>query len=1217
MSCVGETSLRREANPARGEVAQMIGRGPLAGLLLVAAFAFAAPAGAAEVPRWVVTATTNPTHVLPHSPSSAAQEIVTTGTGGTFKLSVETPLCEGAETTEPIALGATAAEVQVALEALSCAVQRANVEVTGGPGGTSPYLVNFLNELASQPIRAIKADGASLTGVGAGVSVVEQTRGSYAAQMTVTATNVGGAASDGKPITLSDALPPSVSGSVVTGYDAYASGSAFAGSGGAEMTCSPAPVTTASCEYAGAVDAGDSLVMTVTLDAGGASGMPAMLANSATVSGGGASEASDPAPLVVDASPAPFGPAPGAVHTDLSNDSAGGHANVNTAFTLSTSDANGVAANAKDIRLDLPRGLVASAVDLPQCTMHQVLEGFKNPNACPSDTMVGTAMVTLGTGEAGPRGGPETVIVPVYNIAPAPGEPFALAFDGVLLPVRMDTSILSNGDFSARVTVSGLSEAAVFLSAVVTIWGVPADHSGPGANGEHTLFGQEFGGPNGGETRVPLLTNPQQCAEALSGEMSADSWSRPGVFEPAGVLSVAQMTSCDQLSFEPSISMIPDTFQAGAPAGYTLDMKVPQDASPDGVATPDVRGVQLMLPPGTVLSPSGAAGLTACSDEQFFGRSHGTQEPAAPAACPRESQIGVAEVRTPTLPLPLRGSLFVGQPECEPCTPEDAASGRLLHLLLEVRGEGESAIVVKLAGTGSIDQQTGQITVRFDNDPQLPLSELRLSLGGGERATLSNPRACGAVRTTGLLTPWSAPETTDAAPFSEFQIEEGCFGPQFTPSFLAGIGNIQAGSYGALTVSFGRGDSDQYLSRLEMRLPRGLLGRLSTVPRCHEPQAGEGTCGADSAIGHAQVLLGPGSQPLSIEDGQVFLTDGYGGAPFGLSIVVPTTAGPYGLAGTNGRGAVVVRARLEVDSTDAHVTIRSDALPTAVDGIPLQLRRVTLAIDRPGFMVAPTNCAKRSIAATLTSSEGAAASVSSAFQVGNCGTLPFTPRLSASTQARTSKLGGASLHIKLLGVPGQANPAKIRVQLPIQLPTRLTTLQQACTDRTFAADPATCPAASAIGTASVSTPVLARPLAGPAYLVSHGGVAFPDIEIVLQGEGVTLVLDGHTTIHGGVTSSSFEAVPDVPIGVFDLSFPEGPHSILGANLPARARRSMCAQKLVMPTQIAGQNGALVKQSRRVTVLGCRHAKVTRHRGRRRQPGRPRAPRRARTHRRRG
>jgi hypothetical protein len=316
----------------------------------------------------------------------------------------------------------------------------------------------------------------------------------------------------------------------------------------------------------------------------------------------------------------------------------------------------------------------------------------------------------------------------------------------------------------------------------------------------------------------------------------------------------------------------------------------------------------------------------------------------------------------------------------------------------------------------------------------------------------------------------------------------------------------------------------------------------------------------------------------------VYLAGPYKGAPFSLSIVVPAQAGPFEL------GTVVVRAALFIDRHDSHITVVSDPLPTILQGIPLRIRQVTVDLDRPGFMLTPTSCAPMSVNATITSTQGVSATASSHFQVTNCANLPFKPVLTASTTGRASKPNGASLDVKIASGVGMANIASVKVDLPKQLPSRLTTLQKACLAAVFDANPASCPAASNVGTATAVTPVLGQPLSGPAYLVSHGGAAFPDLEIVLQGENVTLILDGNTQIKKGITSSTFKAIPDAPIKSFELKLPTGKYSALGTNLSQSAKYNLCGQTLAMPTVLTAQNGASIKQTTKIAVTGCPKAK---------------------------
>jgi hypothetical protein len=288
---------------------------------------------------------------------------------------------------------------------------------------------------------------------------------------------------------------------------------------------------------------------------------------------------------------------------------------------------------------------------------------------------------------------------------------------------------------------------------------------------------------------------------------------------------------------------------------------------------------------------------------------------------------------------------------------------------------------------------------------------------------------------------------------------------------------------------------------------------------------------------------------------------------------------------------VVVRTGLYIDRNTAQVTVKSDPFPTILDGIPLDIRNIDVEINRHEFTLNPTSCDAMAVIGEETSTAGQVAGLSSRFQAGGCTSLPFHPSFTASTQGSTSKADGASLTVKVDPLPGQANIAKVDLQLPEQLPARLSTLQKACTEAQFNANPGGCPEASFIGTATAHTPILSGPLAGPAILVSHGNAAFPDVEFVLQGEnGVELVLDGKTQIKNGITYSKFETVPDAPVSSFETVLPEGPHSVLTRVLSASAKDSLCAQKLEMPTTVTGQNGVVVNQVTKIAVTGCKAVK---------------------------
>jgi hypothetical protein len=327
------------------------------------------------------------------------------------------------------------------------------------------------------------------------------------------------------------------------------------------------------------------------------------------------------------------------------------------------------------------------------------------------------------------------------------------------------------------------------------------------------------------------------------------------------------------------------------------------------------------------------------------------------------------------------------------------------------------------------------------------------------------------------------------------------------------------------------------------------------------------------------VAAGAGSDPYWVE-GTVYLTGPYKGAPFGLLIVTPAKAGPFNL------GNVVTRAALRVNEFTAAATVESDPLPQILDGVPLRVKTVVVTLDRPGFMIAPTNCSQLAVTGSITGaspsgSPAATVAVSTPYAVTGCKALAFSPSFTASTAGNNKRGQGASLKLRI-GYPAgtQANLHKVDVEVPRVLPTQDTTLKEACTERQFNLNPAGCPAHSDVASVVVHTPVLASPLTGPAYLVSHGDAAFPDVELVLQGEGVELIVDGKTQIKKNVTYSHFETIPDAPISSFEFSAPKGPHALFGAF------GNFCQKQLRMPVTMTGQNGAVINQNTRVQVEDC-------------------------------
>ncbi len=822
-------------------------------------------------------------------------------------------------------------------------------------------------------------------------------------------------------------------------------------------------------------------------------------------------------------------------------------------------------------------------------------------NLCAPDTAVGVAEVTLD--EPGVfTTGPGTVTVPVFNLAPAPGEPARFGIEALKVPVVLETAVRTGRDYGVVVTAKNTSQTAGVLASKVTIWGVPGDPRHNASRGWECVGNRKSNPPSFpkcGEQKppavVPFLNLPTACRGNWTAPMRAQSWVSHAEYTPFLESEFpVSLGACNLLAFNLAISTEPDVHAASMPTGLTVGVEVPQVETPEGRAQSTLRRTTVTLPRGLDLSPAAAGGLLACSSLQmgFEGSEERAQTnnddfSAGQALCPDAAKVGTASIKSPDLKNELIGSVYLAQQDTNPFEPP-----LVLYLVAE---DPLSGVRVKLAGKVTPDAVSGQQVSVFENTPEVPFEKLTLKFFGGPKAPLSTPALCGAYMTTTSFIPWSG--NAEATPSASFQIASGPGGGAcppsplpFGPAFAAGSANTLAGAFTPFTLTIAKPDGDQALNGITVHLPAGMAAMLSSVTPCPEPSAGQPWgCGADSLLGHATTSSGLGGEPFNLT-GDVYITSGYDGAPFGLLVETDAKAGPFDL------GRIDVRSRINVDPSTAAVTVTTDGgprgeiVPTILKGVPVQLKQISVTIDRPNFQFNPTNCRVSSISGTLTGDGGSAANVASPFQIGGCASLPFTPTLAAFTQGNATKANGASLTIKVSSSPGQANIAKTRLALPIALPSRLTTIQKACVDSVFAANPAACPEGSNIGRATVHTPVLKGTLTGPAYLVSHGGAAFPDVEFVLQGEGITLVLDGQTDVKKGITTSTFNALPDAPVTSFEAVLPEGPHSALTSNVAASKGFSLCGAKLVMPTTITGQNGAVIQQQTRIPVLGCASVK---------------------------
>ncbi|HET6505909.1 MAG TPA: hypothetical protein VFG42_03910 [Baekduia sp.] len=855
---------------------------------------------------------------------------------------------------------------------------------------------------------------------------------------------------------------------------------------------------------------------------------------------------------------------------------AGGHPDFTLSFSLPT-DPNAVVDGQQSpgppeavhsVEVDLPPGMLGNPNAVTECDMRDFAEPSVGQARCPLSSQVGVADVGL----AGGSGDVSHNLVGIFNLKHGPDVParFGINYLGA---VAIIDGHVRPGDYGISAASVSISQALTIQTVKFTLWGVPADPSHDSYRGG---LPDPLTGPSqslGGVTPVPFMYAPTSCTGSpVSFTVRGDSWEHRGVFDTRTITMDTDGTplvfdGCDALPFAPSIDVKALSRVADAPTALSVDLKVPQSDDPSNPGTAHVRKVVMRLPQGMTVSPSSAAGLGACSPAQI---GLGTND--APS-CPDSSKLGKVTITTPVLPDPLTGDIILAAQNDNPFR-------SLIAMYLAVKGPG---FYVKLPGRVDLDQTTGQLTVTFDNTPQVPFSEMKVDLLGGSQAALATPTACGTYNTHVEITSWASDDPVSLD--SPTRIDQNCDAKAFTPSFTAGMTNKQAGQFSPFTFTLTRQDGMPTLSTIDMALPPGLLADIGSVPRCDAAAANAGTCPVESKIGTTSALSGPGAQPLGLT-GNVYLTGPYKDAPFGLSIAVPTAgqAGPFDL------GTVVVRAGIYVDRRDAHATVKSDPLPTIIQGIPLRLRQVGVTIDRPKFMLNPTSCNQKTIFANFGAVGGVISSQTQAFQVGGCGDLDLKPKLAVKLTGTKSTKDGTSPGVEatLTDPGGGSNYAKVEAKLPLALALEPSNAQSLCKPEQAAAF--NCPKTSIVGSATARS-VLPHELSGPVYFVEgrrktstgRTKASLPDLWIPLSADGVTIDVRASSQVDSSDRLvTTFHDLPDAPIKNFDLKISGGKHGILVVS-----GKSTCDRDMTFDLRYTGQNDETKVATAKPKVAGCK------------------------------
>ncbi len=913
----------------------------------------------------------------------------------------------------------------------------------------------------------------------------------------------------------------------------------------------------------------------------------------------------------------------------------------------------------KNIIVKLPPGVVGSPEALSKCPASAVQA---TPPACHPSSQAGLASISFTRLDLDEINDVQSRPIYATEARDTVTAEFSVAFVSNFFNVPVTARGRTNGDYGVDTLALLIPNFVELGGQTATFWGVPwaAEHdkwrarrandfntSGDGDLNTALDVGERVPyEPSWGPIK-PFFTNPTECTgKPLPLVVEIDSWQNPvslGGSYVSATVDTDVLEGCEELEFEPAITLRPTVSVADSPSGVDVKLTIPQnddppaealgnpnlpfdpdDASgapaywktPAGRASAHLKDTTVRLPVGTSFNPAAANGLRGCTTAEV-GVTALTPKVTfdnEPHRCPDTSKIGTLKVVSPLLPDPLLGDVYAAPQHDNPFP------GALTAIYMVAQDE-ERGLSVKLAGKVDLDPRTGQIATTFVDNPQLPFESFELNFKNGPRAPLNTPAVCGQFKNSATFVPWSFPHTgppaliEDPFPIAAMPSGFGCVTePEdrvFAPGFSAGSVSPQAGAHTDFSLRVTRRDGEQELSAIALQMPPGLTAKLAGVPYCPDAslaeieatrsgrdEAAASLCPAASELGTTTALAGAGPLPLPTS-GRLFLAGPYdpdgagpqGTAPLSIAAVVPAIAGGVPGQPAFDLGNVVVRSAAYLDPRTAQVRIASTPLPYIVGGVPLRIRDISVDITKPGFMLNPTNCSELRADATLggaadplDAGDDISVGAGNRFQVGNCEALGFKPTLKLRLFGGTKRGKYQRLQATLTARPGDANIASASVRMPGSAFLAQEHLNNICTRVQFARE--ACPAGSVYGRATAWSPLLDYPVTGPVRLRSSDN-PLPDLVADLRGpdrQPVRIELVGRTDSVKRALRNTFDVAPDAPVSKFQLELFGGRKGLIVNS------QDLCLKKRHLATvRLTAQNGRQ-RNFRPKVANGCK--KVT-------------------------